>query len=253
LKGLVKSWVGYFISFGENPDLMVQHSVKEIRGSMLRLDEILLQTRGVVVQLEEDVARGVAEESRLLPDIKSHLEEGSSVARQLAGEKAVCLVAVRADLASARGKKALAEKAHASAVLQVEQLKARLKEKMEEAQRAVQESRRADTMKKAAEAVAQLDTDRAGALSEELLSRIRQKSTAVGAAVEIAAGGTQVEGAKPSRAAQEAQARGSLLEREVALGLTPLTAQSAARPSSHGRREKARTYRMARGRAGRHG
>src|SRR5262249_13216755 len=235
---LIKSWVGYFISFGESPEVMLQQSIQEMRETMPRLNQILVQTRAVVIQLGEDVSRNAAEEKKLLGDIKSLLQEGSPAARQVAEEKAVRLAAVRADLASGQEKRETAQKAYDNAVVQVEEMKRRLKEKMEEAQRAVQESRRADTMKKAADALAQLDTYGVGATNEEFLGKVRQKSAEAKAAVEIATGGTQVEQAKAERAARQAQAQTLLSQLEVEMGLKAPTPESAAQPSSVGPREK---------------
>src|SRR5215510_3152885 len=170
---LIKSWVGYFIAFGENPEVMLQQSIQEMRETMPRLNQILVQTRAVVIQIEEDVARNSSEEKRLLADIKSLLQDGSPAARQVAEEKAMRLAAVRSDLASGKEKEDTAQKAYDNAVVQVEEMKRRLKEKMEEAQRAVQESRRADTLKKAADALAQLDTYGVAAPNEEFLGKVR--------------------------------------------------------------------------------
>ncbi|HKA35961.1 MAG TPA: PspA/IM30 family protein [Thermoanaerobaculia bacterium] len=237
---LIKSWVGYFIAFGENPEVMLQQSIQEMRETMPRLNQILVQTRAVVIQLEEDVARNSSEEKRLLADIKSLLQDGSPAARQVAEEKAMRLAAVRSDLASAKEKQDTAQKAYDNAVVQVEEMKRRLKEKMEEAQRAVQESRRADTLKKASDALAQLETYGVGATNEEFLGKVRQKSAEAKAAVEIATGGTQIEQAKAERAARQAQAKSLLSELEVEMGLKAPTPESVAQPSSIGPREKTR-------------
>jgi len=238
---LIKSWVGYFISFGEDPEVMLQQSIQEMRETMPRLNQILVPTRAVVIQLEEDVARNAAEEKRLLADIKSLLQDGSPAARQVAEEKAMRLSAVRADLASGQDKKDTAQKAYENAVVQVDQMKSRLKEKMEEAQRAVQESRRADTMKKASDALTQLESYGVGATNEEFLGKVRQKSAEAKAAVEIATGGAQIEQAKAERAARQAQAKSLLSELEVEMGLKGPTPESVAQPSSIGPREKTKS------------
>jgi len=235
---LIKSWVGYFISFGEKPEVMLQQSIQEMRETMPRLNQILVQTRAVVIQLDEDVARNTSEEKRLLGDIKALLQDGSPAARQVAEEKAMRLAAVRTDLASAQEKRETAQKAYDNAVVQVEEMKRRLKERMEEAQRAVQESRRADTLKKAADALAQLETYGVAATNEEFLGKVRQKSAEAKASVEIATGGAQIETAKAERAARQAQAKSLLSELEVEMGLKAPTPESAAQPSSVGPREK---------------
>jgi phage shock protein A len=238
LSRLLKSWIGYFISFGENPEVMLQQSIQEMRETMPRLNQILVQTRAVVIQLEDDVTRNALEEKKLLAETKSLLQEGSPAARQLAEDKAARLNVVRTDLTSAREKLEGAQKAFDNAGVQVDEMKRRLREKMEEAQRAVQESRRADTLKRASDALVQLEAYGVAATNDEFLGKVRQKSAEAKAAVEIATGGAQVEQAKVERAARQAQAKSLLADLEVEMGLKTATPESVAQPSSVGPRQK---------------
>ena len=235
---LLKSWLGFFISMGENPEVMLQQSIQEMRETMPRLNQILVQTRAVVIQLEEDEARLAAQEKRLLAEIKALLAEGSPASREVAEDKAVQLNGIRTDLASVRDKKEAAVKAYETANVQVDEMKRRLKEKIEEAQRAIQESRRADTMRKAADALSQLDSYGVGATNEEFLGKIRERSAEAKAAVEIATGGAEVDRIKAERTARRAQAQSTLADLEVEMGLKQPTAESAAQASSVGPRQK---------------
>ena len=42
---LIKSWLGYFISFAEDPEVMLQESIEEMRNTLPRLNQILVTTR----------------------------------------------------------------------------------------------------------------------------------------------------------------------------------------------------------------
>ena len=235
---LVKSWVGYFVSFGEDPEVMLQQSIQEMRETMPRLNQILVQTRAAAIQLEDDETRLGREEKRLLAEVKGLLQEGSPASRSVAEEKAARLQAVRSDLALVTDKRETAQKAFENAQIQVEEMKTRLKEKIEEAQRAIQESRRATTMRKASDALQQLDAYGVGATNEEFLGKVREKSAEAKAAVEIAIGSKDIERAKVERVARQAQAKSLLSDLEVELGLKTLTPEQVAQPSTVGRREK---------------
>jgi phage shock protein A len=235
---ILKSWLGFFISFAEDPEVMLQQSIQEMRETMPRLNQILVQTRAVVIQLEEDEQRQATQEKRLLAEIKALLQEGSPASREVAEDKAVQLNAIRSDLESVRDKLGTARNAHENANTQVEEMKRRLKDKIEEAQRAIQENRRAATMRKASDALLQLDQYGVGATNEEFLGKIRERSAEAKAAVEIATGGTEVEKIKAERTARRAQASSLLTELEMEMGLKQPTTESVQQASSVGPRQK---------------
>ena len=235
---ILKSWLGFFISFAEDPEVMLQQSIQEMKETMPRLNQILVQTRAVVIQLEEDEQRLAGQEKRLLAEVKALLQEGSPASREVAEDKAMQLNAIRADLVSVRDKLGVARNAHDNASTQVDEMKRRLKEKIEEAQRAIQENRRAATMRKASDALVQLDQYGVGATNEEFLGKIRERSAEAKAAVEIATGGTEVEKIKAERTARRAQAGSLLNELEMEMGLKQATPESVQQPSSVGPRTK---------------
>jgi phage shock protein A len=235
---ILKSWLGFFISFAEDPEVMLQQSIQEMKETMPRLNQILVQTRAVVIQLEEDEQRQASQEKRLLNEIKALLQEGSPASREVAEDKAVQLNAIRSDLESVRDKLTTARNAHENANTQVEEMKRRLKDKIEEAQRAIQENRRAATMRKASDALLQLDQYGVGATNEEFLGKIREKSAEAKAAVEIATGGVEVEKIKAERTARRAQASSLLTELEMEMGIKQPTAESVQQASSVGPRQK---------------
>ena len=235
---ILKSWLGFFISFAEDPEVMLQQSIQEMRETMPRLNQILVQTRAVAIQMEEDEQRLAGQEKRLLAEVKALLSEGSPASREVAEDKAIQLNAIRADLASVRDKLEVAQKAHENANVQVDEMKRRLKDKIEEAQRAIQENRRAATMRKASDALLQLDQYGVGATNEEFLGKIRERSAEAKAAVEIATGGTEVEKIKAERTARRAQASSLLNDLELEMGIKQPTAESVQQASSVGPRQK---------------
>src|SRR3712207_7215472 len=49
-----KSWIGYFISFAEDPEVMLQESIEEMRNTLPKLNQILVTTRATVLRLEQE-------------------------------------------------------------------------------------------------------------------------------------------------------------------------------------------------------
>ena len=54
LARVLKSWLGFFISFAEDPEVMLQESIEEMRNTLPRLNQILVTTRATVIRLEQE-------------------------------------------------------------------------------------------------------------------------------------------------------------------------------------------------------
>jgi phage shock protein A len=50
LARLIKSWFGFFITYAEDPEVMLQESIEEMRNTMPRLNQILVTTRATVLR-----------------------------------------------------------------------------------------------------------------------------------------------------------------------------------------------------------
>ena len=92
---LVKSWFGYLVSFGEDPEVMLQQAAEEMRSTLPRLNEILISTRATVLKLEGEIRRLATEDQKLSGSIESALREGSPPSRTLAEDLALRLEEVR--------------------------------------------------------------------------------------------------------------------------------------------------------------
>ena len=58
---LFRAWMGFFISMGEDPEVMLQDAIEEMRITMPRLNSVLVATRATVIRLEEEIKQRVAE------------------------------------------------------------------------------------------------------------------------------------------------------------------------------------------------
>src|SRR6185295_8974360 len=108
--------------------------------------------------------------------------------------------------------------------------KGKLRLKIEQSQKAIQESKKAAVLKGAASALAELDTYGTAATNEKYLEEIKQRSAEAKAAVEVATGGLDVERIKTERKARSLQAQGILSEFEVEMGLKKPDATKEAAP-----------------------
>ena len=184
LSRLFRAWMGFFISVGENPEVMLQDAIEEMRMTMPKLNSVLVATRATVIRLEEERDNLARQDKALTSAIQAALREGSAAARSVAEEDAIELQQVRTDLTSTQEQLAAAEKAHESAKMSVEMLKGKLKDKIETSQRALKERQKAQVMKVAADAIVELQSYGVASTADKFLEQIKQEVAESKAAVE---------------------------------------------------------------------
>ena len=230
LMRVLKSWMGFFISFAEDPEVMLQESIEEMRNTLPRLNQILVTTRATVIRLEEERDALAKKEKSLVASIQAALKEGSAEARKIAEADAMTLQQVRQDLTATLEQLEAASSAFNNAQLSVADIKEKLRQKIEQARRAIAESKKAEVMKSAAAALTELDTYGTAATADKYLEQIQQKVAESKAAVEVATGGLDTERIKMERKAREIQAASILTEFEVEMGLKKPDAVAEAAP-----------------------
>jgi len=244
---MIKSWIGFFISFGEDPEVMLQESIEEMRNTLPRLNQILVTTRATVIRLEQERDELERKEKALVSSIQAALREGSPEARKLAENEALNLQQLRQELQATREQLMASSSAFENAKVSVDDIKTRLRTKIEQCRRAIAESKKAEVMGSAAAALSELDTYGTAATADRYLEEIKQKVAESKASVEVATGGLDVERIKMERKARELQAQSVLSEFEIEMGLKkpdavkeaapfPTVAQSA--PQAQGTPEK---------------
>jgi phage shock protein A len=230
LMRVLKSWVGFFISFAEDPEVMLQESIEEMRNTLPRLNQILVTTRATVIRLDEERVELEKRERSLMGSIQAALKDGSPEARKIAESDAMTLQQVRQELGATREQLEAAKGAFDNAQLSVSDIKEKLRQRIEQCRRAIAESKKAEVMKSAADALAELDTYGTAATADKYLEQIKQKVAESKASVEVATGGLDTERIKMERKARELQAQSILSEFEVEMGLKKPDAVREAAP-----------------------
>jgi phage shock protein A len=212
--------MGFFISMGEDPEVMLQDAIEEMRMTMPKLNSVLVATRATVIRLEEERDNLQRQDKNLTAAIQAALREGSAAARSVAEEDAIQLQQLRTDLANTQDQLTAAQKAHESAKLSVDTLKDKLKEKIEVSQRALKERQKAQVMKKAADAIVELQSYGVAATADKFLEQIQQEVAESKAAVEVATGQLDTGSIERERTARKIKAAGILQQFEAEMGLT---------------------------------
>jgi len=234
---LFRAWMGFFISIGEDPEVMLQDAIEEMRITMPKLNSVLVATRATVIRLEEERDALKRQDKNLSGSIQAALREGTAAARSVAEEDAIQLQQVRNDLASTEEQLTSAMKAHESAQLSVDTLKQKLKEKIETIQRALKERQKAVVMKSAVDAIVELQSYGVASTADKFLEQIKQEVAESKAAVEVATGSIDTKAIEHERTSRRVKAAGILQQFEVEMGLAkPVAApESTSAPSVGGR------------------
>ncbi len=230
LARVFKSWIGFFISFAEDPEVMLQESIEEMRNTMPRLNQILITTRATVIRLEQGRDELARKAKQLTASIQAALQDGSPEARRLAEQDAVALQGTRQELAATLEQLAASERAFENAKLSVEDIKEKLRAKIEQSRKAIAESKKAEVMREAASALTELDSYGTASTADKYLEEIQQKVAESKAAVEVATGGLDVDRINLERKARQIQAQSILSEFEVEMGIKKPDAVKEAAP-----------------------
>ena len=237
LSRLLRAWMGFFISMGEDPEVMLQDAIEEMRITMPKLNSVLVATRATAIRLEEELQGLRRQDKNLSGSIQAALREGTAAARSVAEEDAIQLQQLRTDLASTEEQFAAAQKAHDTAKMSVDALKDKLKTKIETCQRALKERQKAQVMKTAVDAIVELQSYGVANTADKFLEQIKQEVAESKAAVEVATGSIDTQSIERERTSRRVKAAGILHQFEVEMGIAKPTAvaDSTAAPTVGGR------------------
>ena len=234
---LFRAWMGYFISIGEDPEVMLQDAIEEMRMTMPKLNSVLIATRATVIRLEEERDALLQQDRNLSASIQAALRDGSAAARSVAEEDAIQLQQLRGDLASTQDQLKAAANAHETAKVSVEVLKTKLREKIELSQRALKDRAKAQVMRVAADAIVELQSYGVASTADKYLEQIKQEVAESKAAVEVATGGIDTGAIERERTSRKLKAAGILQQFEIEMGISapPVAAPTNVTPSVGGR------------------
>lgn len=237
LSRLLRAWMGFFISQAEDPEVMLQDAIEEMRMTMPKLNSVLVATRATVIRLEEERDALLRQDKNLSGSIQAALRDGSAAARAVAEEDAIQLQQLRQDLASTQEQLASAQNAHESAKISVDALKGKLKEKIELSQRAMKERQKAQIMSQAADAIVELQSYGVASTADKYLEQIKQEVAESKAAVEVATGGIDTATIERERTSRKLKAAGILQQFEIEMGISapPVASSAPVTPSVGGR------------------
>jgi len=238
LARVFRSFVGFFISIAENPELILEQNIRDMNDQVPRMNESIAMVKANVTLLEKEEAKYRSDLTELTAKVKAAIQAGRD---DLAGSFAIQLEQLRGALARTQGQLTTARAAYEKA-LSVKQAFLREKErKTQEALNAIRDYRRAQWQKKVADAMEQFEVAGISQTHDEMVRRIEEMTAVNEARMEMALGNVDQEKVKIEEEAEKLRASELVKQFKVEMGLMRAEAPAATAEKTIGSKEGQKT------------
>ena len=233
-----RSFVGFFISIAEDPELILEQNIRDMNDQVPRMNESIAMVKANVTLLEKEEVKYKNDLNDLTSKIKAAIQAGRD---DLAGTFARQLEQVKGALARTQGQLTTARAASEKAMT-VKQAFLREKErKTQEALNAIRDYRRSQWQKKVADAMEQFDVAGISQTHDEMVRNIEEMTAVNEARMEMALGNVDSQKIKIEEEAERLRADELVKQFKVEMGLITPTSQPAAPEKTIGGKEAQKT------------
>jgi phage shock protein A len=213
---MVRSFIGFFISAAENPEIILEQNIRDMNDQVPRMNESIAMVKANVTLLEKEEAKYKSDMNDLTAKVKAAIQANRD---DLAGSFAAQLEQVRSAWARNQGQLATARAAYDKA-LAVKQAFLREKErKTREALDAIRDYRRAQWQKKVADAMEQFEVAGISQTHDEMVRKIEEETAVNEARLEMALGNVDQQKVKIEEEAEKLRANELVKQFKVEMGL----------------------------------
>src|SRR5439155_22829561 len=213
---VLRSFVGFFISAAENPEVILEQNIRDMNDQVPRMNESIAMVKANATLLEKEEAKYKADANDLTAKVKAAIQAGRD---DLAGSFATQLEQVRSALARNQGQLATARAAFDKAML-VKQAFLREKErKTYEALNAIRDYRRGQWQKKVADAMEQFDVAGISQTHDEMVRKIEEMTAVNEARMDMALGNVDQQRFKIEEEAEKLRANELVKQFKIEMGM----------------------------------
>src|SRR6201997_5396617 len=225
LSRVFRSFVGFFISVAENPELILEQNIRDMNDQVPRMNESIAMVKANVTLLEKEEAKYKADAAQITSKIKASIQAGRD---DLAGAFATQLEQLKGALARTQGQLATARSAFEKAMA-VKQAFMREKErKTQEALNAIRDHRRAQWQRKVADSMEQFEIAGISQTHDEMVRKIEEMTAVNEARMDLALGNVDQQKVKIDDEAEKIQASELVKQFKIEMGLAAPEAASGA-------------------------
>ena len=213
---MIRSFVGFFISVAEDPELILQQNIRDMNDQVPRMNESIAMVKANVTLLEKEEAKYKADMANLTAKVKAAIQANRD---DLAGAFATQLEQVKGALARTEGQLQTASAAFEKA-MSVKQAFMREKErKTQEALNAIADYRRAQWQKKVADAMEQFEVAGISQTHDEMARKIEEMTAVNEARMDMALSNVDHQKIKIEDEAEKIQASELVKQFKIEMGL----------------------------------
>lgn len=235
---VVRSFIGFFISVAEDPELILEQNIRDMNDQVPRMNESIAMVKANVTLLEREEAKYKSELNDLTAKVKAAIQAGRD---DLAGAFAAQLEQMRSALARTQGQLTTARAAFDKALL-VKQAFLREKErKTQEALNAIRDYRRAQWQKKVADAMEQFEVAGISQTHDEMVRKIEEMTAVNEARMEMALGNVDEQKVKIEEEAEKLRASELVRQFKVEMGVLAPEPSAPAAEKTIGGKEPQKT------------
>ncbi|MGA2811482.1 MAG: PspA/IM30 family protein [Candidatus Acidiferrum sp.] len=228
LSRVIRSFVGFFISVAEDPELILQQNIRDMNDQVPRMNESIAMVKANVTLLEKEEAKYKTDYANLTAKVKAAIQANRD---DLAGSFALQLEQMKGALARTQGQLATARAAFEKAMT-VKQAFLREKErKTHEALNAIADYRRAQWQKKVADAMEQFEVAGISQTHDEMVRKIEEMTAVNEARMDMALGNVDQQKVKIEEEAEKIQADELVKQFKIEMGIASPASATANAPT----------------------
>jgi phage shock protein A len=215
---MVRSFVGFFISMGENPELILEQNIRDLNDQVPRMNESIAMVKANVTLLEKEEAKYKYDVADLTSKVKASIQASRD---DLAGNFAVQLEQVRSALARTQGQLQTARAAFDKAMAVKKAFMLEKERKTREALTAIRDYRRAQWQKKVADSMEQFEVAGISQTHDEMVHKIEEMTAVNEARMDLALSNVDQQKIKIEEEAETLRASELVKQFKAEMGLLP--------------------------------
>ena len=216
IKRIFRSIAGAFISIGENPELILEQNIRDMRDKVPEMNTGIAKARGGIIRLENEATQYKQDIAKMTARVKACLLAGDE---GMAGQFAVQLKKQQEALDRNQGQLDSARTGYEALLKLKERYMREMKMKTEEAQRAITDARAAKWKSELADVFQSFEVGGIDATHQEMVEKLREKSAMAEGKIAAAVESVDMKSIEIEEKAQQLEGAELLKQFKLDLGL----------------------------------
>src|SRR5882757_1074440 len=222
---LIRSFVGFFISTAENPEIILQQNIRDMNDQVPRMNESIAMVKANATLLEREEAKYQDDVANLTAKVKSAIQANRD---DIAASFATQLQNTKGALARTQGQLTTARAAFDKAMAVKQAFMQEKDRKTQEALAAIADYRRAQWQKKVADVMEQFDVAGISQTHDEMVRKVEEMTAVNEARMDMALGNVDQQRVKIDEEAEKLRADELVKQFKVEMGVLRPEASSTA-------------------------